>query len=240
MIVQAYARNPRTGSWDPVSILLDSGAQTSFITSVAVSCLSLVPHDTRTLTTVSFGGHKVTEETGLVEVELFDNSDESFAVTLNVKGVVAAPRKAQQLHPEDLDTLRSNRIDPDSLLVTQTVEPDILLGIDYFWEVLYREPPVVLPSERSVDSVFRLWDLDLLGITDDPDPSVDKDEDARVLRHFQSTAEEVGGYLYVQFPWKSSHPLLADNELDVSKVSIVRLAPNRNFGRTTLLPSMTI
>ncbi|KAL6739972.1 hypothetical protein Aduo_013366 [Ancylostoma duodenale] len=213
MIVRAYARNPRTGSWNPVSILLDSGAQTSFITSAAVSRLSLVPHDTRTLTTVSFGGHKVTEETGLVEVELFDNSDESFAVTLNVKGVVAAPRKAQQLHPEDLNTLRSNRIDPDSLLVTQTVEPDILLGIDYFWEVLYREPPVVLPSERSVDSVFRLWDLDLLGITDDPDPSVDKDEDARVLRHFQNTAEEVGGYLYVQFPWKSSHPRLADNKL---------------------------
>ncbi|KAL6727694.1 hypothetical protein Aduo_009548 [Ancylostoma duodenale] len=213
MIVRAYALDHRTGSWKPVSILLDSGAQTGFITSATVSRLSLHPCDTRTLTTVSFGGHKVTEETALVDVELFDHSDQPFKVRLYVKEVVAASRQAQQLHPEDFDALRAQRVDPDSLLVTQTVEPDILLGINYFWDVLFKDEPVVLPSERSVDSVSRLWDLDLLGITDDPDPSVDKDEDARVLRRFQNTAEEIGGYLYVQFPWKPSHPRLADNKL---------------------------
>ncbi|KIH53908.1 integrase core domain protein [Ancylostoma duodenale] len=244
MIVQAYAHNQRTGSLDPVSILLDSGAQTSFITNSTVSRLSLHPFDKRTLTTVAFGGHRVTEKTGLVDVQLFDSTSQSYEVRLYTKDVVAAPRHPQQLHPEDFAALRSNDIDPESLLLTQTVVPDILLGINYFWEVLCNVPPIVLPSglvlshtrfgptvsgislfvnvaqvvdhssaERSVDSVTRLWDLDLLGITDDPDPSVDKDEDARILRRFQNTAEEIGGYLYVQFPWKSSHPRLADNKL---------------------------
>ncbi|KAL6740660.1 hypothetical protein Aduo_013999 [Ancylostoma duodenale] len=244
MIVQAYARNPRTGSLDPVSILLDSGAQTSFITNSTVSRLSLRPFGFRPLTTVAFGGHRVTEETGLVDVQLLDNTDKPFEVRLYTRNVVAAPRKAQQLHPEDFAALRSNGVDPESLLITQAVQPDILLGMNYFWEVISHGPPVVLPSglvlsytrfgptvsglslfvnvaqvvdyssaERSVDSVSRLWDLDLLGITDDPDPSVDKDEDARILRRFQNTAEEIGGHLYVQFPWKSSHPRLADNKL---------------------------
>ncbi|KAL6722921.1 hypothetical protein Aduo_017989 [Ancylostoma duodenale] len=244
MIVQAYARNPHTGSLDPVSILLDSGAQTSFVTNSAVSRLALRPFGFRPLTTVAFGGHRVTEETGLVDVQLLDNTDKPFEVRLYTRNVVAAPRQAQQLHPEDFAALRSNGVDPESLLITQAVQPDILLGMNYFWEVISHGPPVVLPSglvlsytrfgptvsglslfvnvaqvvdyssaERSVDSVSRLWDLDLLGITDDPDPSVDKDEDARILRRFQNTAEEIGGYLYVQFPWKSSHPRLADNKL---------------------------
>ncbi|KAL6728134.1 hypothetical protein Aduo_009938 [Ancylostoma duodenale] len=244
MIVQAYARNPHTGSLDPVSILLDSGAQTSFVTNSAVSRLALRPFGFRPLTTVAFGGHRVTEETGLVDVQLLDNTDKPFEVRLYTRNVVAAPRKAQQLHPEDFAALRSNGVDPESLLITQAVQPDILLGMNYFWEVISHGPPVVLPSglvlsytrfgptvsglslfvnvaqvvdyfsaERSVDSVSRLWDLDLLGITDDPDPSVDRDEDARILRRFQNTAEEIGGYLYVQFPWKSSHPRLADNKL---------------------------
>ncbi|EYC18142.1 hypothetical protein Y032_0028g1698 [Ancylostoma ceylanicum] len=146
MIVPACARNMRTGSWDHVAILMDSGAQTSFITSATVSRLSLTPHGTRMLTTVSFGGFKETKGTPIVNVKLFDHTDQPFTATLYVKDVVAAPRQAQQLHPEDLSALNARRIDPDSLLVTQTVEPDILLGINYYWKVMFDDPPVVLPS----------------------------------------------------------------------------------------------
>ncbi|KIH44929.1 hypothetical protein ANCDUO_25036, partial [Ancylostoma duodenale] len=156
MIVRAYALDHRTGSWKPVSILPDSGAQTSFITSATVSRLSLYPCDTRTLTTVSFGGHRVHEETALVDVELFDHSDQPFKV------LYWHIRVSVQRSPVSRFFVNAAQV------------------IDH------------LSAERSVDSVSRLWDLDLLGITDDPDPSVDKDEDARVLCRFQNTAEEIG------------------------------------------------
>ncbi|KIH52835.1 hypothetical protein ANCDUO_17055, partial [Ancylostoma duodenale] len=74
-------------------------------------------------------------------------------------------------------------------------------------------PTINPPLPYQADTITQFWDLDRLGITEDPDPSVDKDEDARILKRFQDTAQIIDGYLHVQFPWKTSHPRLADNKM---------------------------
>ncbi|EPB75563.1 hypothetical protein ANCCEY_05340 [Ancylostoma ceylanicum] len=75
MTVKGHIRNEETGTLQPVNIMLDSGAQTSFITKDAASRLSLQPEDTRPLTIVGFGGHKSSEESGTVTTKLIDKSN---------------------------------------------------------------------------------------------------------------------------------------------------------------------
>ncbi|ETN81326.1 hypothetical protein NECAME_08583 [Necator americanus] len=64
---------------------------------------------------------------------------------------------------------------------------------------------------RSEDDITRLWDLDRLGVTEDPDPSVDKEEDARILKRFQDTAQVLVGSHCPPSIYSHSHvePLLS-------------------------------
>ncbi|EYC42495.1 hypothetical protein Y032_0529g2989 [Ancylostoma ceylanicum] len=146
MTVKGHIRNEETGTLQPVNIMLDSGAQTSFITKDAASRLSLQPEDTRPLTIVGFGGHKSSEESGTVTTKLIDKSNKPLPVKLRTREVLTKPLKPYHLSSEDRHTLRSYHIDPDSLSARRHVTPDILLGIDYFWEVLQKDTPKQLPS----------------------------------------------------------------------------------------------
>ncbi|EYC14861.1 hypothetical protein Y032_0039g49 [Ancylostoma ceylanicum] len=224
MTVKGHIRNEETGTLQPVNIMLDSGAQTSFITKDAASRLSLQPEDTRPLTVVGFGGHKSSEESGIVTTKLIDKSNKPLPVKLRTREVLTKPLKPYHLSSEDRHTLRSYHIDPDSLSARRHVTPDILLASaqlspvpPFFVDLLKlaTQKPVTtsLPLPQQEDTITQFWDLDRLGITEDPDPSVDKDEDARILKRFQDTAQIIDGYLHVQFPWKTSHPKLADNKM---------------------------
>ncbi|KHJ87287.1 Tas retrotransposon peptidase A16, partial [Oesophagostomum dentatum] len=146
MIVQARVRHGRTRELEPVYIFLDSGAQISFISNSAVCRLCLNPVDVRSLTARVFGGHKMQQNSGIVELDLIDSANERLHVCLHSSDKTPAARLPPRLHLEDLAALRSADIDPESLLITQYVEPDILLGMDYYWQVFLDEPPTVLPS----------------------------------------------------------------------------------------------
>ncbi|KAK5967148.1 hypothetical protein GCK32_015305 [Trichostrongylus colubriformis] len=103
------------------------------------------------------------------------------------------------------------------LTASRTVVPDILIGIDYFCDIYAADHPQMLPSglvlchthsvppsvEEEIDPISRFDHFDVIGITDDLDPSVDREEEARILQRFKDTVQEVDGYLYVQFPWKT-------------------------------------
>ncbi|RCN27176.1 Tas retrotransposon peptidase A16, partial [Ancylostoma caninum] len=146
MTVKGHIRNEETGTLQPVNIMLDSGAQTSFITKDAASRLSLEPQDTKPLTVVGFGGHRSSEESGIVTTNLIDKTNKPLPVKLRTREVLTKSFKPYHLSKEDRHTLRSYRIDPDSLSARSHVTPDILLGIDYFWEVLKKDIPKQLPS----------------------------------------------------------------------------------------------
>ncbi|KHJ98236.1 zinc knuckle [Oesophagostomum dentatum] len=146
MIVQAEVLHRQTNVLEPVFILLDSGAQISFISDAAVQRLGLQVCDSRPLTVISFGGHRTTTNSGLVDVELLDSTKCPMKVRLNTRDIVASPRNALQLYPDDLAALQAAHVDPDSLYVSQFVQPDILLGMNYYWQVMLEDPPIALPS----------------------------------------------------------------------------------------------
>ncbi|KAK6757393.1 hypothetical protein RB195_015301 [Necator americanus] len=209
MTVKAHIRNPKTKTLETVNVMLDSGAQNSFISNAATKRLSLKLYDHKPLTVIGFGGHRSTQESGTVDATLLDAANKPFPVTLRTQEVLTSQFKPYRLSKEDKHALRTFRI--NSLTISRHVTTDILLGIDYFWENHLTTSPST--PHRSEDDITRLWDLGRLGITEDPDPSVDKEEDTRILERFQDTAQVIDGYLHVQFPWKSSHPRLADNKM---------------------------
>ncbi|KAK6744383.1 hypothetical protein RB195_011221 [Necator americanus] len=184
MTVKAHIRNPKTKTLETVNVMLNSGAQNSFISNAATKRLSFKPYDHKPLTVI---------------------------VQPKNPEVLTSQFKPYRLSKEDKYALRTFCINPDNLTISRHVTPDILLGIDYFLENHLTTSPSTPP--RSEDDITHLWDLDRLGITEDPDPSVDKEEDARILKRFRDTAQVIDGYLHVQFPWKSSHARLADNKM---------------------------
>ncbi|VDO48914.1 unnamed protein product [Haemonchus placei] len=147
--------------------------------------------------------------------------------------------------------LQFNNIRLESLTISRAVTPDILIGIDYFWDIVTSDCPQTLStslvlcntlfgptisgskffrgclqqfstnpislSSDEADPVSRFDRLDVIGTADDPDLSSDQEEYARIPRQFQDTALEIGGHLYIRFPWKSTPiytiPRLADNKL---------------------------
>ena len=67
-------------------------------------------------------------------------------------------------------------------------------------------------DDEDEDIVARLWQLERLGITDQPHDDENAIANSHILKHFEDTACFENGFLYVQFPWKESHPQLADNK----------------------------
>ncbi|KIH65364.1 hypothetical protein ANCDUO_04313 [Ancylostoma duodenale] len=138
------------------------------------------------------------------DVQLVDLNGKTLNFTMNTKERLIAPHNTAPVTKEDALAILSLGIEVHPVRSTE-VTPEILLGIDYFWDVVSREPSKVLPSGM-------LWELDAIGITDNPDPVRDEEESERVIKQFFDTVRELDGMLFVQFPWKVKHPRLADNK----------------------------
>uniref|UniRef100_A0A7I4YY06 Integrase catalytic domain-containing protein n=1 Tax=Haemonchus contortus TaxID=6289 RepID=A0A7I4YY06_HAECO len=203
MTVEALAVDHQSKTSTPVILLLDTGAQRSFISQDAVARLNIKVSHITPLTTVTFGAVRTTEPSGMVDVDLVDNQGRKIRLILRTKEHLTVPCPPINFTAEDRQFLQSYNIRLESLTISRAVTPDILVGIDYFWDIVTSDS----------DPVSRFDHLDVIGIADDPHPSFDQEEDSRILRQFQDTAIEIDGHLYVQFPWKSSHPRLADNKL---------------------------
>ncbi|KHJ77481.1 Tas retrotransposon peptidase A16 [Oesophagostomum dentatum] len=146
MVLRAHVEQRRTSDILPVYILLDSGANTSFILKSTVRRLCLDELHQRLMTVVTFDGHRQTERSGLIEVDLIDENNQPFRVHLNTRERGAAVQTALQLHSEDLAALAASNIDPESLMATRNVEIDIVLGINYFWKIMLDAFTSILPS----------------------------------------------------------------------------------------------
>ncbi|KAK5967304.1 Integrase catalytic domain-containing protein, partial [Trichostrongylus colubriformis] len=228
MTAQALLYDPKSRKCEPVVLLLDTGSQSSFITHSTVDRFHLTVHDTAPLTTVAFGAIRSTEQSGKTYVTLIDQQRLSLPLQLNTKEQITVPCNPVRLTQQDKQALRSLGIPLESLTAVRCVMPEILIGINYFWDIVLSKQPTTLPSglvqqklitanttaiQDETDPISRFDTLDIIGIADNPDPLFDQEEDARILQRFQDTAFEVDGYLYVQFPWRLNHPRLADNKL---------------------------
>nr|CDJ94195.1 gag protein [Haemonchus contortus] len=247
MTVEALAVDHQTKTSPTVILLLDTGAQRSFISQYAVTRLNIKVSHINSFTTVTFGAVRTAEPSGMVNVDLVDNQGRKIRLILRTKEHLTVPCSPINFTAEDRQFLQSHNIRLESLTISRAVTPDILIGIDYFWDIVTSDCPQTLPSglllcntrfgptisgskffvaylqqfstnstspsPDEADPVSRFDHLDVIGIADDPHPSFDQEEDSRILRELQDTTVEIDGHLYVQFPWKSSHPRLANNKL---------------------------
>ncbi|VDO67452.1 unnamed protein product [Haemonchus placei] len=98
------------------------------------------------LTTVAFGVIKSTERAGKVHVSLLDYHKLPLSFVLNTKDKITVPTCPLTLSALDETMLRSLDIRLETLTALRRVNPDILIGIDYFWDIVTTETPVTLPS----------------------------------------------------------------------------------------------
>ncbi|CAJ0606291.1 unnamed protein product [Cylicocyclus nassatus] len=232
-----------------MTLLLDSGAQTSFITTSAVKRLGLHVYDHQPITLTAFGGHQTTEVSGKADLTLIDLFDKQLTVFVRTKDKLTSPTTSPGLPKEDIDFIRQFGFDLPTYHEDASVNVDILIGIDHFWDIITQGSSVCLPSglvlthtrfgtvvsgssffsqvhpvststgmeqwredDEDEDIVVRLWQLERLGITDQPHDDENAIANSYILKHFEDTACFHNGFLYVQFPWKESHPQLADNK----------------------------
>ncbi|CAJ0597713.1 unnamed protein product [Cylicocyclus nassatus] len=231
MVVHAITRNLKTSTDELLTVFLDSGSQYSFICTSLAYHLGLTFKNTRTVTTLTFGGHQFTEDSSEVTLTLWDQLDRPIQLQLWTRDTITTVSKTN-----NLDEMNNTYMD-------DRVEVDVLTGIDNYWRVvdLHRNEklpsglilshtrfgpvlsglsyPVVSEITSSATTLLNddapgteqllrsLLGLDTLGL-DDSDVSPDAD----VIRQFYDSVRIIDGSIYVAFPWKSQHPPLADNK----------------------------
>ncbi|KAK6018227.1 Tas retrotransposon peptidase A16 [Ostertagia ostertagi] len=112
-------------------------------TSMAAPRSSTLP---RSVTTITFGAVRTTEHSGIVDVILIDLLRKPLQLSVRTKNKITVPCPALHITPEDRDALQDLSIAPESITATRQVTPDILIGIDYFWDIVTTDPPHTLPS----------------------------------------------------------------------------------------------
>ncbi|CAJ0600915.1 unnamed protein product [Cylicocyclus nassatus] len=134
MVVHALTYNYRTAKDELLTILLDCGSQYSFIRASLAHHLGLTFSDTRTITTVIFGGHQRKEESSKITLKLWNKFISSIELqfwTCDV--IITVPRMNNS---DDV-----NDDDPD-----ERVEVDVLVGMDNYWRVVDLHTNERLPS----------------------------------------------------------------------------------------------
>ncbi|CAJ0607277.1 unnamed protein product [Cylicocyclus nassatus] len=156
MTVPVKIRNNSSGQMETIMALLDSASDSSFITIEAVRRLNLKSHSERIITVTTFGGRAYQRSTKRVEVTLFNYNGQPMEVTLLTHENITKPLCLCDLTEEDLRFLEDNFILTDKSLLRQTtVNPEILLGIDYFNSILIIDKqPIQLPSGFYVTPTF--------------------------------------------------------------------------------------
>ncbi|VDO20182.1 unnamed protein product [Heligmosomoides polygyrus] len=82
---------------------------------------------------------------GVTEITLVDSLDKEFRVELTTKEVITLAQHPPCLPQEDLDFIHDHGFTTPSCR-DGSVVPDILIGIDYYWDVISPEAPICLPS----------------------------------------------------------------------------------------------
>ncbi|CAJ0593058.1 unnamed protein product [Cylicocyclus nassatus] len=134
MVVHAITRNLKTSTNELLTVFLDSGAQYSFVCASLAYHLGLIFKNTRTVTTLTFGGHQFTEDSSEVTLTLWDQLDRPIQLQLWTRDTITTVPKANNLD-ETNNTYMDDR-----------VEVDVLIGIDNYWRVVDLHRIEKLPS----------------------------------------------------------------------------------------------
>lgn len=145
MLTKAKTYNYNSARFERVIVLLDSGSQNSFISTTSARRLGLNISDNKLRTFSTFGGWTTTEFSGITEVTLVDSFDKELVVELITKKVITLVQRPPRLRQDDLDFIRHLGLSSPSYQ-DKCVVPDILIGIDHYWDIISPEAPLCLPS----------------------------------------------------------------------------------------------
>ncbi|CAJ0603627.1 unnamed protein product [Cylicocyclus nassatus] len=134
MVVHAVTKNYKTDTDELLTVFLDSGSQFSFICTSLAKHLGLSFRNTRTFTTLTFGGHQFTEESSEVTLILWDQYNYPIYLDLWTRErITTVPRTNTQN-------------DKDIVDLGDRVEVDVLIGIDNYWRIVDLHRNEKLPS----------------------------------------------------------------------------------------------
>ncbi|CAJ0588484.1 unnamed protein product [Cylicocyclus nassatus] len=134
MVVRAVTKNFKTQTSELVTVFLDSGSQYSFICTTLAKHLGLTFRNTRTVTTLTFGGHELTEESSEITLTPWDQYEHPIQLVLWTREKITT-------------VLRTNdRIDNTIVDPAGRVDVDVLIGIDNYCRVVDLHRNERLPS----------------------------------------------------------------------------------------------
>ncbi|EYC41341.1 hypothetical protein Y032_0573g167 [Ancylostoma ceylanicum] len=145
MLVKAKVRDVYNRLQE-LTILLDSASHFSSMTTAAANKLGFHIPNTEILNPTNFGGNPTTEVSGTFRVTFEDHCGNPLAVLLKIRNCLFNSIRSPQLSSQDTEFIQDFGFDLPFYHIAATVVPDVLIGIDYFWNIVTQEASVCLPS----------------------------------------------------------------------------------------------
>ncbi len=151
LTAQAFVSNGETRLQPTeIKLFMDCGSQKSFISNKLAAKLGLQPIQKETLSIYTFGGQKpCVVNSSVVCFQLFLKGGDTMAIEANAMDELTGAMRKGALSTEDQEYLK--QFPPQCLAEpviteTQSVVPEVLIGEDYFWEILETSAKHHLPS----------------------------------------------------------------------------------------------
>ncbi|MCP4490542.1 MAG: DUF1759 domain-containing protein, partial [Gammaproteobacteria bacterium] len=151
LTAEAYVINPssKVGHVN-VKVFLDSGSQKTFITNKLVEKLKLPIIERETLSIFTFGAQKpCVVDSSIVSFDMILQNGTCLKIEANALEKMTGNMKKGALSTEDLEYLKQIPVQylAESLPYQQrSFEPDIMIGQDYFWDIMDTGEKQQLPS----------------------------------------------------------------------------------------------
>ncbi|KAK6736300.1 hypothetical protein RB195_019152 [Necator americanus] len=234
---QARVLNPTTKALEPVYVILDTGADRSFISSSLAERLQLKDLDSSRLSIGTFGAQKPFERTcGITVLHMWDAERVPHTFTVTKIDTTTKPLTRSRLSQEDKQFLFENDIHLSINHTVEKIQPDILLGCADLFSLLKDGlgaqttfPLKAIPSrlgylisgrsgEELVNSESSTWEqfcqFEKSGVKEFSGPITEelKQTNAEAWKAFEETIEKKEDGYYVRLPWKKEASGIPDNK----------------------------
>ncbi|VDL84663.1 unnamed protein product [Nippostrongylus brasiliensis] len=146
---QAQVLNPKNHALEPIYVLLDTGADRSFICSELADRLQLQDFESIELNINTFGSKQPLKRTcGVTSLQMWDKSGTLHKIMVTKIDIVTEPMARHSLSQEDKQFLFKNNIDLSITQEITDIKPQVLLGCADLYTFLDQglSPQVTLPS----------------------------------------------------------------------------------------------
>ena len=150
MTASIHVKRPASDVIVLCRLVLDTASCRTFITKALAEKLNFYLDKSQTLSISTFGSSKPeTVKTALAKVEIFQKYGSLKGITVNILPKLTSDIYREQLPWTDLDFLCKfppNKLADSIPRKSNSFCPDMLIGIDHFWELLLSDEGIKFPS----------------------------------------------------------------------------------------------